>query len=119
MTAKTSRQNRQLHALLADIAAQVKWRGRYWQPESWKRLIVESYITIERDDAREMGMPDPFPGGPVMLLEGLDGRTIVQLGQQTRSLTKGQMQGLIECTMAFAAEHDVLFSGEPKEDVDV
>lgn len=109
MIARSSRQNRAFHAMASDIAAQVKWNGRYWRAESFKRLLIEAYINVERNDAIANGNPDPFPGA-VMLIEGIDGETIVQLGQQTRKLTRAQMAGLIQSTEAYGAEMGVIWS---------
>lgn len=106
---KTVQQNRLFHAQVADIARQVRFAGRLWREESWKRLLVECWVNVERNEARANGWPDPFPE-LVMLVPGLDGETIVQLGAQVRHLTKEQMAGLIESTFAFAAEHDVVWS---------
>lgn len=109
MTRKTSDQNRKFHAMAADIASQVEFAGRKWRPESFKRLLISLYVETERNEARANNLPDPFPE-PAMLIEGLDGETIVQLGIQVRRLTKAQMQGLIECTYAFGNEKEVIWS---------
>ncbi len=33
-------QNRRFHAMVRDIAAQVKWAGHYMDEEDWKRLFL-------------------------------------------------------------------------------
>lgn len=103
MTEKTSLQNRLFHAQLADIARQVRFAGRRWRPESWKRLMIEAYCNAENDEARAEFLPLPFPD-LVMLVEGVDGQSIVQLGTQQRRFTREQMAGLIESVYAFGAE---------------
>ena len=115
MIARTSQQNKAFHAQVRDIARQLKFAGRRWKEESWKRLLVAAWINVERNDAIANGNPDPFPGA-VMLVEGIDGETIVQLGQQTRKLTRAQMSGLIESTFAYASERGVIWTeGETNE----
>lgn len=109
MTRKTVQQNKLFHAQVADIASQVRFAGRLWRPDSWKRLLVQAWVDAERADAKAMGRPDPFPQ-PAMVIEGLDGETIVSLGIQVRRLTKAQMGRLIECTYAFGAEKGVIWS---------
>jgi hypothetical protein len=107
--ARTSQQNRIFHALISDIAQQLSFAGRRWKAESWKRLIIESFINVERNEAIANGNDDPFPG-LVMLVEGIDGETVVQLGQQTRKLTRAQMANLCEATFAYGAERGVEWS---------
>lgn len=115
MIARTSQQNRMWHSMLSDIARQLRFNGRKWKAESWKRLILESYVNVERNEALANGNPDPFPG-LVMLIEGIDGETVVQLGQQTRKLTRAQMGNLIESTYAYASERGVIWTeGESDE----
>lgn len=109
MIARTNDQNARFHAMTTDIARHVVFAGRKWKVESWKRLLVESFVNVERNDSRANGNPDPFPG-LVMLVEGLDGETIVQLGQQTRKLTRAQMANLIQATEAYGCEMGVEWS---------
>lgn len=100
---KTSPQNRLFHAQARDFAQQVVFAGRRWREESWKRLLLEAWVNAEREEAYATGKADPFPGA-VMLTEGLDRHTIVQLGVQVRRLTCEQMSNLIDCTFALGAE---------------
>lgn len=109
MIAKTSQQNKLFHAQCRDIARQLKFAGRYWREESIKRLLIEAWINVERNEALANGNPDPFPG-LVMLIEGIDGETVVQLGQQTRKLTRAQMGNLIQATEAYGSEMGVEWS---------
>lgn len=109
MIARSSLQNRLFHAQIRDIAAQLTFAGRRWTEESWKRLMIESFINVERNEAIATGKDDPFPG-LVMLVEGIDGETVVQLGQQTRKLTRAQMANLCEATFAYGAERGVEWS---------
>lgn len=102
-------QNAKFHAMIDDIARQVKFAGRYWKPASWKRLMVQAYVNIEREFAEAIGDPDPFPG-PSMVIVGIDGESVVTLGEQTRRFTAEQMAGLIESTYAHFALSGVVWS---------
>lgn len=97
------------HAMIADIAAHCTFAGRRWRPESWKRLLVESFINVERADAASRNDDDPFPG-QVMLAEGLDGESIVQLGEQTRAFSRRQASAFVEALYAYGSERDVVWS---------
>lgn len=37
---RSTAQNRKFHAMVRDIAAQVKWAGDYMDEEDWKRLFL-------------------------------------------------------------------------------
>lgn len=115
MIARTNDQNARFHAMTMDIARQVVFASRKWKVESWKRLLCEAYINVERNEAIANGNPDPFPG-LVMLIEGIDGETVVQLGQQTRKLTRAQMANLIEATMAYGSEMGVEWSAPDNQE---
>lgn len=56
---RSDRQNRFLHAMLGDIAAQVEWAGKKRDAETWKRLLVAAWCRARRE--------------PVELLPALDG----------------------------------------------
>lgn len=103
MSPKTGLQGRLFHAQVDDIARQVRFAGRRWRSTSWKRLLVESMVNVVNGEAQARGEALPFPE-PAMLVEGVDGETIVQLGAQVRCFTRGQMSDLIESTFAFGAE---------------
>lgn len=46
---RSSEQNKRLHAILHDIAAQVEWAGEYRDAETWKRLFTAAF---EREEER-------------------------------------------------------------------
>lgn len=97
------------HALIADIAKQCSFMGRRRDAESWKRLLVEAFVNVMREDARANGNPDPFAEqGEV--IPSLDGRRVVQLGVQTRTFTKRIATSFIEYLNAFGAEQGVRFT---------
>lgn len=107
-------QNSKFHAMVDDIARQVKFCGRRWRAESWKRILIECWLNVERDEAEAKGDPDPFPDAS-MLVMCPDGRSIVYLGKQTRTLSSAQMSDLIESTAAFGAEMNVVWSEKTKK----
>lgn len=95
---RTLNQNALLHALCSDIAAQLKWMDRKLGVEDWKRLLVDSWM---RETNR------------MQLVPSLDGKGVVALGQQTRSLGVKDMADLIESIQAFGAMNSIVWSDEP------
>lgn len=91
-------QNAKLHALCSDIASQMNWIGRKLDTEDWKRLLVDSWM---RETNR------------MQLVPSLDGKGVVALGQQTRSLGVKDMADLIESIQAFGAMNSIVWSDEP------
>lgn len=82
--------------MLNDIAKQASYLGSSWDVESWKRLIVDAWSKEDAD----------MPRGRV--IPALDGDGIVQLGIQTRSLSKERYSSLIEFTRAWCADNGVV-----------
>jgi len=86
--------NAAFHALCGEIAQAHLWHGLKLDTEAWKRIFVEAW---SRTEGKPQGR----------LVPSLDGRGIVALGIQTRSLSKADMSDLIEFVSAWAAEHEV------------
>lgn len=93
---KSRGQEERFHAMLNEIAQQASYLGSKWTAEDWKRLMVDAWAK------EESGMPR----GRVIPALGGDG--IVQLGIQTRSLSKERYSSLIEFTQAWCAMNGVL-----------
>ena len=93
---KTRDQEELFHAMLNDIAKQASYLGSSWDVESWKRLIVDAWSKEDADMPRGRVSP------------ALDGDGIVQLGIQTRSLSKERYSSLIEFTRAWCADNGVV-----------
>ncbi|AZS78779.1 hypothetical protein ELS24_10180 [Achromobacter spanius] len=91
-------QNAKLHAMCADIAAQMTWMNRKLGVEDWKRLLVDSWM---RETDR------------MQLVPSLDGKGVVSLGQQTRTIGVKDMAELIESILAFGAMNNVQWTDEP------
>jgi hypothetical protein len=104
------------HAMIDDIARQCSFIGRRWRPSSWKRLLCEAFVNVERDDAEARGDPDPFPER-TMLLVGLDGGSIVHLGEQTRHFTRAQSNAFVESIYAYGSEQGVTWSEKSKKHI--
>lgn len=94
---RTLNQNALLHALCADIAAQMKWMDRKLGVEDWKRLLVDSWM---RETNR------------MQLVPSLDGKGVVSLGQQTRTLGVKDMADLIESIQAFGAMNNIQWTDD-------
>jgi len=102
-------QEEKYHAMFRDIAKQCFYNGRKLGDETWKRLLVEAFVHIMREEAKAQGKPDPFPQGGA-LLPSIDGLRIVQVEVLTRNLTVNQASQLIEYLYAFGAEREIVWS---------
>lgn len=84
---RTNEQNALIHALIARIAKQAEHAGSKWEPEDWKRLLLAMW-------SKDMGK----------IVPSLDGEGVVQLGLQSRKLTKAEGAEFIEFIYAWAAQ---------------
>ena len=102
-------QEERYHAMIGDIAEQCQFLGRKRDRETWKRLLIDAYVRVARENAKAEGKPDPFPGqGEVV--PSLDGTGVVQLGVQSRRLKVDQASELIEYLFSFGAERGVVWT---------
>ena len=108
---KSREQEEKYHAMIGDIARQMKYQGETLDRESWKRLLVEAFVHVMRETAQAENKPDPF-GGQARLLMSLDGQRIVQLGVQTRKFRKSVAAEFIEYLYAHGTENGVRFTGK-------
>lgn len=86
-------QNALLHALCADVAESRQWHGLTLDVEAWKRIFVEAWSRTEGKT-------------PGRLVPALDGKGIVALGIQTRTLSKSDLSDLVEFIQAWIAENE-------------
>lgn len=93
---RTSPQNRLLHALVADIAAQVEWAGAKRDAEVWKRLLTAAWSRVH--------------GQHVEVLPALDGHGVDLVPARTSKLTKAECADLCTFIEAWGAEHGVRFT---------
>ena len=103
-------QEEKYHAMIGDIARQAVYLGRRRSLVCWKRLLVEAFVQILRDEAKAQGKPDPFPAGEI--LPSIDGLRIVQVEVLTRNFTVKQASLFIEYLYAFGSESGVKWSVE-------
>jgi hypothetical protein len=87
---RTNLQNRKFSAMIGEVAGAC-WLGP-WKPalarEAYKRYFLKIYAREARMEAYANGWPDPFP----------------ELVARSSELDSAQMNELIECTYAYAAQ---------------
>lgn len=106
---KKREQEEKYHAMCGDIAKVVPFMGRMEGLEEWKRLLVDAFVRVMRDEAKATGKPDPF-ADQGRVVPSLDGGGVVQLGVQTRRFTVAIAAQFIEYLYAFGAERGVIWS---------
>ncbi len=87
-------QNAKFHAMLADIACQVQWCGKWLKPEQWKVLLISGHAVATKQEA------DVLPG-----LEG----EYVNIRESSAQMSVKRMASLIEYTTAWAIGQGVRF----------
>ena len=90
---RSDKQNRLLHAMLGDIAAQVEWAGAKRDAEVWKRLLVAAWCRARREQ--------------VELLPALDGHGVDIVFRRTSQLTRGECAELCDFIGAWCAENGI------------
>lgn len=89
-------QNDRLWAMLTDVAAHMKSRGKDYTTEEWKLLFMHAW------------------GREVRFLPGLDNKSVVPIGQSSSDLSKEEMTDLIDFVQCWAAENGVTLN-DPQE----
>lgn len=107
---KKREQEEKYHAMIGEIAAVATFMEKKWDEESWKRLLVDSFVNVMRDEASATGKPDPFRDQG-QVVPSLDFARTVQLGVQTRRFTVSLAAQFIEFLYAWGVEHGVRFKG--------
>ena len=92
---RSAEQNDKLWPTLRDIARQVVWHGQKLTDGEWKDILTAA---IKRQK----------------VVPGVDGGFVV-LGTSTSRMSKAEMSELLECAIAFGAQHDVRWS-QPDEE---
>jgi hypothetical protein len=107
---KTRPQEEMAHAMIGDIAGQMRLHGRCWDRETWKRLVIDQF---RRDTDKD---PDLGPlwesMGTMEVMPSLDGAGLVSIGWQSRNFPRKLYSALIEWLMAFGAENDIVWAPE-------
>ena len=89
---RSDRQNRLLHALFADVAAQALWMGQKRTPAQWKVLFVSGHAVATKQGAE--------------LVPGLEGE-FLNLRESTARMSKARMASLLDYVTAWAVAHGV------------
>lgn len=96
---KSRDQESMYHAIFADVARTRTFMGKKWDAETWKRLLVDAFARVKAEEG------EPLQGhGAIM--PNLDGTGFIQLGVQTRNLTKAQASEFIEFLNAWMADKE-------------
>lgn len=88
-------QNARFHAMLGDIARQVKWCGKQLRPEQWKVLLISGHAVATKQQAE--------------IAPGLEGE-FVNIRESSAEMSVSRMASLIEYTMAWAIGQGVRFT---------
>ena len=99
--------------MMGDIAKQAQHLNQRRSLNCWKRLLIEAFVQILRDEAKAQGKPNPFPAGEV--LPSLDGLRIVQVEVLTRDFSVRQAALFIEYLYAYGADIGVVYSEPIRE----
>ena len=89
---RSSEQNRRFHAMVRDIAKQVKWAGQYIDDLDWKRLLLAGRFG-------QQVVPNPLGHG-----------FVVMNNKRSRALTVKEMTEFMGEIEAFGAENGVDWS---------
>ena len=110
---KKRAQEERYHAMIGEISKVVPFMGQMVDEETWKRLLVDAFVRVMREEAQATGKADPF-GGQGRVVPSLDGSGVVQLGVQTRGFTVGIAAQFIEYLYSFGAQMGVAFNEPPQ-----
>lgn len=88
-------QNARFHAMLGDIARQVKWCGKTLKPEQWKVLLISGHAVATKQ--------------PADIVPGIEGE-FVNIRESSAEMSVGRMASLIEYVMAWATGQGVRFT---------
>lgn len=106
---KKRAQEERYHAMIGEIAKVMPFMGQLVDTETWKRLLVDAFVRVMREEARAKGQDDPFEGQG-RVVPSLDGSGVVQLGVQTRGFSVTMAAQFTEYLAAFGAQAGVEFS---------
>jgi hypothetical protein len=88
-------QNALLHAVLTDIAKQVKWHGQSFDVVTWKRLCMAAWLREKNEQPQ--------------LIPALDGKGFDIIFERTSSLNVKDCADFCTWCLAFGDEHNVKF----------
>lgn len=88
---RTLEQNKKFHAMVSDIARQVKWAGERLEPEDWKRLLLAAKYG-------QQVVPNPLSASAGF---------IVMNNRRSKALTVAEMSEFIAEIEVFGIEQGV------------
>lgn len=100
---KSRDQEARYHAMFSDVARSCQFMGEKRDAETWKRLLVDAFARVKAAEG------DPIKGQG-QIIPSLDGSGFVQLGIQTRRLSKKHASEFIEYLYAWGSEQGVRWS---------
>lgn len=100
---KSRAQEKKFHAMIGDIANQVRVFGKQYSAEIWKALLVDSF----EQDKRESGEPLTHPG---RLVPSMDGGRLVSIRPSTTKFRKTEAVEFIEFLYCQGNEMGVAWS---------
>ena len=95
-TKRSTLQNALLHAVLTDIAKQVKWHGQSFDVMTWKRLCMASWLREKNEQPQ--------------LIPALDGKGFDIIFERTSQLNTKDCADFCTWCIAFGDEHNVKFN---------
>lgn len=108
---KSREQEEHYHALIGDIAKQVKGYGQLRSETWWKRLLIDAFKHDTKNDPDLAPLWSSF--GDYELAPALNNPGFVVVGEQSRKFGVKLASAFIEWLLAYGAENDVRWS-EPK-----
>lgn len=105
---KSRIQEEKYHSMISDIATSCTFMDRKWDREEWKRLLIDAFVRVMREEAKGKGEPDPFEGLGE-LVPALDGKGWVQLGIQSRNFKKKIASQFIEYLYSWGSWNKVVW----------
>jgi glycine cleavage system aminomethyltransferase T len=102
---KTREQEEKYHAMLADIARDVRLFSKKIGKESWKRVTIDAFKHDTENDPDLAPLWHTF--GKSELLPALNHDGFVTVGEQSRNFGVKLASAYIEWLYAFGAENDV------------
>jgi hypothetical protein len=107
---KTRPQEERYHTMIGDIADQWRFLGRKFDKEDMKRLCLDQF---RRDTIKDPDYAQDWAEiGGGELAPSIDGSGVVQLGVQSRRLTKKLGSAFIEWLFALGGEQGVRWTDD-------
>lgn len=103
-TTRSDQQNKLMHSIIGQIAAQAKIHGSRWTAESFKRFLIDQWAHENGESASVS-----------KVMPSIDGLRVVQLGLQSRRFTKEQAISFTEWLIYWATTNGVTLEERREE----